>query len=136
MKLSCSNFKKFFIFQKRKARKKNLYFRKQNFFIFPERYIQNPGITELPCSFGNEAFLSIFQEVTFRAQKLKRTHSKKCLIFWEIELSSPTLIFFFCFRREHSYLKNQKILVFLFKYKRKRKKVTYTFPYKEENFLN
>ena len=91
-----------------KARKKNLYFRKQNFFIFQERYIQNPGITELPCSFGNEAFLSIFQEVTFRAQKLKRTHSKKCLIFWEIELSSPTLIFFFCFRREHSISEKSK----------------------------
>ena len=128
MKLSCSNFKKFFIFQKRKARKKNLYFRKQNFFIFQERYIQNPGITELSCSFGNEAFLSIFQEVTFRAQKLKRTHSEKCLIFWEIELSSPTLIFFFFFSvsgENIQYLKNQKILVFLFKYKRKKKSYLY-----------
>ena len=91
MKLSCSNFRNFLYFRNGNPEKKYLYFRKQNFFIFQERYIQNPGITELSCSFGNEAFLSIFQEVTFRAQKLKRTHSEKCLIFWEIELSRPTL---------------------------------------------
>ena len=125
MKLSCSNFKKFFIFQKRKPRKKYLYFRKQNFFIFQERYIQNPGITELSCSFGNEAFLSIFQEVTFRAQKLKRTHSEKCLIFWEIELSSPTLIFFFFLFQERTFniWKIKKFLYFFLNINAKKKKL-------------
>ena len=60
MKLSGSNVKKFLIFSqrktflyfgKRKPRKNSLYFRKRNFLIF--------------------------QEITFRAQKLKKAHSEK-----------------------------------------------------------
>ena len=46
--------------QKIKPSKKSLYFRKRNFLMFPERNIQNPYISP------------ILQEVTFRAQKIKK----------------------------------------------------------------
>ena len=36
-------------------------------------------------------FILIFQEVTFRARKIKKTDSEKLLIFWEMELSSSKL---------------------------------------------
>ena len=39
---------------------------------------------------GNPKKLLIFQEVTFRAQQIKKAHSeKKLLMFQEMELSSP-----------------------------------------------
>ena len=37
----------FLIFRKTETLKHSLYFRKRNFLIFQERYIQNPDITEL-----------------------------------------------------------------------------------------
>ena len=46
--------------KKTKPSKKFLYFRKHNFLMFPERNIQNPYISP------------ILQEVTFRAQKIKK----------------------------------------------------------------
>ena len=53
---------------------------------------------KFPSILGNRTFsyfrnrtlkkLLIFQEATFRAQKMKKNHSEKFLIFWEMELSS------------------------------------------------
>ena len=41
----------------------------------------------------------IFQEETFRAQKLeKKTALRKCIIFWEMELSCPKLKKFLIFQ--------------------------------------
>ena len=78
MKLLVLILRNFLLLRKLKPRKNYLYFRKLNFLVFQERYIQNPDITELYYISGNEAFCSlIFQEATFRAQKIKRTHSEK-----------------------------------------------------------
>ena len=46
--------------KKKKPSKKSLYFRKRNFFMFQERNIQNPYISP------------VLEEVTFRAQKIKK----------------------------------------------------------------
>ena len=46
--------------KKKNPSKKSLYFRKRNFFMFQERNIQNPYISP------------VLQEVTFRAQKIKK----------------------------------------------------------------
>ena len=83
MKLSSSNIKKclifsqataVLIFRKTETLKNYLYFRKWNFLIFQERYIQYPCITELFCISGkvysqhwhDRAFL-YFNKVVFRA---------------------------------------------------------------------
>ena len=73
--------------KKSPPRENFLYFRKwklrKKFFIFQE--------TELSHISGNEAFLTnislIFQEVTFRARKVKEPTLKK--VFREMELFSP-----------------------------------------------
>ena len=79
MELSSSNIKKFLIFSQKKA-----------FLIFREielSYISGNGNTEkIPYISGNGIFfylrkLLIFQEVTLRVRKVKRTTLKKFLSF-------------------------------------------------------
>ena len=95
--------KKFLLFSQK--RKLFVYFRKRIFLIFQE--------TDLSYISGNvnPKKLLIFQEVTFRARKVKRTKKeptlKMFLIFQEIKLSTPKIsrplrtfhhCFFMCFR--------------------------------------
>ena len=65
----------------------------------------------------------IFQEVTFRLRKMKKQPAlKKCLIFWEKELSSPKLKKLFTFFQEElTGTENQKFIILLFAQKTKRK---------------
>ena len=56
---------------------------------------------------GNPKKLVIFQEVTFRAQKMKKKTLSKC------------------FRKELTWPENQKFLIILFRSKRQKKKLLY-----------
>ena len=83
----------FLYFRKRKPRKIFLYFlKKKAVLIF--RGTETPK--KIPYISGNGTFLYfkkvlIFQEITFRARKVKRTLSEKLPTFWEMELSSSNL---------------------------------------------
>ena len=92
MELPCSNISvesfsyisgngPFLYFRKWNPEKNSLYFRKRNIFIFWETDTPKKILifqeTKLPyiSGNGNSKKLLIFQEVTFRARKIKRTHS-------------------------------------------------------------
>ena len=49
----------------------------------------------------------IFEEATFRAQKMKKTALEKCLTFREMELSSPKLTKLLMFQKELTGPENQ-----------------------------
>ena len=78
--------KLFLYFRQRKPRKKSLYFRKRNFLIFRERYIQNPYISSTTSIFGT---LVHSKPETYskhcQTSKMKsfRFNIKKFLIFQE-----------------------------------------------------
>ena len=71
----------FLYFRKGKSPKNSLYFRKRNIFIFqemktPRKFLvfQETEVSYISVD-GHPKKLLIFQEVTFRGQKVKRTHS-------------------------------------------------------------
>ena len=76
----------------------------------------------------------IFEVVTFRTRKIKKTHSEKTsYISGKWNFLAPSLKNL-CFRMKLARPEDQKFLIFLFKHKCKRKEVFYTFPYKEAKF--
>ena len=92
MELSDPKIKKFLIFSQKKA-----------FLIFRETetptkipYISRNG-TFLYSGNGNIKKLPTFQEVTFRARKIKNPTPKKFFIFQEMELSSHKIRNFLIF---------------------------------------
>ena len=100
-----------------------LYFQETNFFLYLRKGIC-PGITELSYISGNKAFSYsslIFQDVTFRARKMK----KPTIIFQEMELSNSKIKKLLTFQERTCKPENQKFLTFLLKHENKRKRFLY-----------
>ena len=128
MELSRSKIKNFFIFQemellrprsKKNALKKFLYLLNKSFsYIFGNgTFLYSTFLIFLEMkvsSLKNQKF----QEVTFQAQKLKKSNSEKFLVIREMELSSPKYKKLLYFRRElesPKFKKSSYIFFLLFK---------------------
>ena len=107
MELSSSNFKEFPIFSQKKT---FVIFRETEtpkfFFTF-----QDAKLSYISGN-GNTKKLLIFQEVTFRTRKIKKSTLKKFLSFQETELSSLKLKKRLIFQKELPKPENQNFRIF------------------------
>ena len=82
----------------------------------------------------NPEKLFIFQEVSFRARKMKKIPLLKCfLYFGKCSFLTSSLKNFLYFRKEFARLENQKFLILIFKHQRKRKKFLILFLKRKHN---